>query len=501
MDRPQARCRHRAVGAGPSASLPRCNSFLSDGVPIGSEERAAAPRRLRLPAAPGWTRAGRPRAPRPSGDRPPPRRAKGRPAPPRRAPGDEGGAADEQDAGEVGGGEAGLPHRLRRGLQRALHELAPVGREVVAVEDEVEVLRAPAAEGVREVVARLERGGERPLHQLALALHAVPEDHVPAHLHAVDAVYPALHELGEGEAQVVPAQAIIATGGEDAQLRVGALDHRRVESAPAEVVDQHRPSVSRRGPDSARHGARAGLGEDANHLEAGHAPAAHHGVAHPLPGRHRHREHRLGDAAAEARLGPLAQVAEDEGCYLAGGVGAGAHLHGGLVGPLRLDAEGRARVEDPGRPGVGRPPDQPLDVRNERRHEVEVARAGLGDELEALAPAHPRPSTHDIDDALQLAVMVRARLRVRVDGDRARPELLGTRPRAVDRRRAIHPRRLRRVRVEVAAADDPHTVVTPAARSRFVAQVEGVSGRSDRGRARRGREWLPGGPSTMMARP
>ena len=39
--------------------------------------------------------------------------------------------------------------------------------------------------------------------------------------------------------------------------------------------------------------------------------------------------------------------------------------------------------------------------------------SGLGDELEPLAPAHARLAAHDVDDALQRAVMVGAGLGVR----------------------------------------------------------------------------------------
>jgi hypothetical protein len=63
-------------------------------------------------------------------------------------------------------------------------------------------------------------------------------------------------------------------------------------------------------------------------------------------------------------------------------------------------------------------------VRHVRRHVDEVARAGLGGELERFAPAHPRPALDDVDHALELAVVMRAGLRVGVDVDRAGPELL-----------------------------------------------------------------------------
>ena len=62
-----------------------------------------------------------------------------------------------------------------------------------------------------------------------------------------------------------------------------------------------------------------------------------------------------------------------------------------------------------------------------RRHEDEVAGTGLGDELQPLAPAHPRAPLTDVDDALDRAVVMRAGLRVGMDDDGPRPQLLGAR--------------------------------------------------------------------------
>ena len=106
-------------------------------------------------------------------------------------------------------------------------------------------------------------------------------------------------------------------------------------------------------------------------------------------------------------------------------------------------------------------------VRDERRHEDEVAGAGLGDELESVAPPHASPAVHDVDDALQLSVMVGARLRVRVDRHGSRPDPLRTNSGVGDRGRARHSRGLRCVEIELARADDPHPVVPPAGARAF----------------------------------
>src|SRR5271163_5064742 len=100
----------------------------------------------------------------------------------------------------------------------------------------------------------------------------------------------------------------------------------------------------------------------------------------------------------------------------------------------------------------------------------EIARAGLGDEFEPLAPTHPRLALHDIDDALEMSMMMRAGLGVGVDRHRARPELLGAHAREIYRRLAVHAGRLRRVAVERIAGDHAHAVVLPGGRVGIVRQ-------------------------------
>src|SRR5216684_3477598 len=109
-------------------------------------------------------------------------------------------------------------------------------------------------------------------------------------------------------------------------------------------------------------------------------------------------------------------------------------------------------------------------VRHEGGHEDEVARPRLGQVLEPVAPAHPRPAFHHVDDALQLSVVVRARLRAGMDGHGAGPQLPRPRAGVIDRRGARHAGRLGRVRVQLVGMDDADPVLPPVGHGRRVPQ-------------------------------
>ena len=104
-------------------------------------------------------------------------------------------------------------------------------------------------------------------------------------------------------------------------------------------------------------------------------------------------------------------------------------------------------------------------VRNVRRDEDEVAGVGLGDKLQLLAPAHPGLAAHNVNHAFQRAVVMRAGLGVGVNIDGASPDLLRADTGLIDRRGAVHPRRLRRVGIQLIALDHPHTVQPPIHRA------------------------------------
>src|SRR5689334_5437402 len=100
-------------------------------------------------------------------------------------------------------------------------------------------------------------------------------------------------------------------------------------------------------------------------------------------------------------------------------------------------------------------------MRHEGRHVDKVARAGFGDELERIAPAHACLSGHDVDDTFHGTMVVCAGLGLRVNDHGAGPKFFCAHPRMRDRSSAVHSLSLCSIRVELAAFHDPHTVVLP----------------------------------------
>src|SRR5438270_9763809 len=78
-----------------------------------------------------------------------------------------------------------------------------------------------------------------------------------------------------------------------------------------------------------------------------------------------------------------------------------------------------------------------------------------------LTPAHPRPPLQDINDAFERAMVMRARLGIGMDMDRAGPDLLRPDPGEIDRGRAVHAGSLRRVGIELIARDHLDAVGFP----------------------------------------
>ena len=115
-------------------------------------------------------------------------------------------------------------------------------------------------------------------------------------------------------------------------------------------------------------------------------------------------------------------------------------------------------------------------MRHIGRDENEIAGIGFRGELQVIAPTHPRPSLHDINNALKVTVVMRAGLGVRLDGDGARPEFLRPRAREIYRGLSIHPGRRGHIGIELIAWNDANAIVLPALAVLLVIRVIGVAG-------------------------
>ena len=103
-------------------------------------------------------------------------------------------------------------------------------------------------------------------------------------------------------------------------------------------------------------------------------------------------------------------------------------------------------------------------MRHIGRDENEIAGIGFRHELQMLAPAHPRLAFHHIDDALEVAVMMRAGFGVGFDGHGAGPQFLRADPGEIDRGLAIHPGGRGYVGIELVAGNNADAIVLPALR-------------------------------------
>jgi len=95
-------------------------------------------------------------------------------------------------------------------------------------------------------------------------------------------------------------------------------------------------------------------------------------------------------------------------------------------------------------------------------HVDEIPRPRLGDEFQPLAPAQARKAADHVDHAFEIAVMVRSRLRFRLDGDRAGPQFPGTGACSRDRRAPLHAECLRGGIVQLIGPDDSHALGAPS---------------------------------------
>src|SRR5215475_13012193 len=96
-----------------------------------------------------------------------------------------------------------------------------------------------------------------------------------------------------------------------------------------------------------------------------------------------------------------------------------------------------------------------------RRHINKIARPGVSKKLQLFTPTHPRSTADHVNDTFEFAVMMRRRLGIRMNIGSPGPELIGSRPSMVDRRRPRHSWGLRRVEIELCGRNDPNSIFAP----------------------------------------
>ena len=100
-------------------------------------------------------------------------------------------------------------------------------------------------------------------------------------------------------------------------------------------------------------------------------------------------------------------------------------------------------------------------MRDVGRNINEIARAGFVAELQPIAPAHPGPTSDDVYNSLQFAMMVRTGLGVRLNHYGTGPQLTCPGTRMSNGGGPCHSRSLGRVHVQFPRMHDLHTIVFP----------------------------------------
>ena len=144
--------------------------------------------------------------------------------------------------------------------------------------------------------------------------------------------------------EVVAAQVVVAVAGQHLDHVVLDADHRHVESAAAQVVDQHLLVALMVGFVGQRGGGR--LVDDPHYFQSGNLTGFPGGLALGVGEVGRHRNHRLVDRFAQMRLGNGFQPAQDDGGNFLGRVGRIAQFDPvGAAHPPLDGLDGAFRVE------------------------------------------------------------------------------------------------------------------------------------------------------------
>jgi hypothetical protein len=107
-------------------------------------------------------------------------------------------------------------------------------------------------------------------------------------------------------------------------------------------------------------------------------------------------------------------------------------------------------------------------VRHIRWNVNKISGSGFVTEFESIAPAHPDPSFHYVQDGFQFSMVVRSRLRVTLDDHGSSPQRVRSGCRMSNCGSPRHAGRLWRIRVQFAGMYDFDSVLAPVHVSPFL---------------------------------
>ena len=151
---------------------------------------------------------------------------------------DTGRAADQQDLGQVGCGQAGVAHCLTDRAHGALDQVSGQLIELRAGQRQLEVLRAGCVRGdIRLVDRGLRHAGQLDLGLFRSFLQALHSHLIGRQVDAVGLLKLCNHPVDDALVKVVAAEVGIACGGQHFQNALADVEDGNVERAAAKVIN------------------------------------------------------------------------------------------------------------------------------------------------------------------------------------------------------------------------------------------------------------------------
>src|SRR5690606_3785089 len=249
-------------------------------------------------------------------------------------------AADQDDIVDLADVDTGILQRDTARLEGTLHQVLDQRFALGTGNLHVQVLgTAGIGRDVRQVDVGLLAGGQLDLGLLGGFLQALHGQRVTFEVHAAFFLELVNEIVDQADVEVFTTEEGVTVGGQHFELVLavdfGDLDHRHVEGAATQVIDDH--GVVALGLVHAVGQRRRGrLIDDALDVEPGDATGILGGLALAVVEVGRHGDHRFGDRLAEVVFGGLLHLLENFRGNLRRGHLLAIHFHPG-VGVVGLD--------------------------------------------------------------------------------------------------------------------------------------------------------------------